>query len=181
MKINAYTKSAAVMLKRHTPKKSQDEATEKTTQNTTKSADTVEISKTGQKIQAALEEQTRMESELDRLRQQLENSKIASEAAAKEAKTRMKCLMIAMRIQSGDEVPEADKKYLAKNDLGLYARAISMRMEKEKPQKHKRLSEDEDEAMQVSGSSEALQAVNSPEIPQSTGGESATAETHSPC
>ena len=172
MKINAYTESATAILKRNIPKKSQDDTSKKSPQNTTSPADTVEISKAVQKIQTALEEQARMESDLKRLKQQFENSKIANEAAAKEAKTRMKCMMIAMRIQSGDEVPEADKKYLAKNDLGLYARAISMRMEKEKPQKHKRISEDEsDETPQVSGSSE---------ITQPTGGNTATAETSSP-
>ena len=74
---------------------------------------------------------------------QLEDAREQGEAVAESWKTRIKCLQIAMRIISGDEVPREDHQYLAKHDPELYSEAVSRRMPKEDPRKHERLSEDE--------------------------------------
>lgn len=76
--------------------------------------------------------------------EQLENSNEQAKAAADAIKVRTNCLMIAMRIMCGDEVPQEDHKYLIKNDPQLYMQAILMKTTKENPKKHKRLSEDEE-------------------------------------
>lgn len=181
MKINNYTESVATTTERLMPKSSQPEITEEPPQSLANPTDTVEISRAVQKKQTAIEEQMRMESEIERLKQQLENSNAQAESAAKEAKTRLACMMIAMRIQGGDDVTEADKRYLAKNDFGLYARAISLRIEKEKPQKIKQISEDEDDnAAQASGAPDAAQAAGSQEIAQSAVVDIPTVEVSSP-
>lgn len=74
---------------------------------------------------------------------QLESSSEQQKASNENTKILIKCLMIAMRIMAGDEVPKEDHRFLAKYDMGLYHRAISMRIMRENPKKYKRLSEDE--------------------------------------
>lgn len=107
--------------------------------------DTVNISDNGrQKARETKEEQARVEREREELLKQLENAREQGEAVADMMEKRMKCLLIASRIMGGDEVPVEDYRYLAENDLDLYSKAVSMRMEKENPNKHKRVSEDEE-------------------------------------
>jgi hypothetical protein len=53
-------------------------------------------------------------------------------------------MKIAIRIIKGDHVPAADYRFLAKHNIALYSKAITLRVEKEKPVKHKQLSERED-------------------------------------
>ena len=78
------------------------------------------------------------------LASEMENVRKQGEASAEATKIRIKCLKIAMRIMSGDEVPAADHRFLLEKDPGLYGQAIMMRMQKEHPEKHKRISEDDD-------------------------------------
>jgi hypothetical protein len=83
--------------------------------------------------------------QMDEMRQQLESAKTQAKAAGESAEVKMKCITIAMRIMSGDEVPREDHRYLAKHDLELYCKAITMRVAREKPRHYKRISEDEDD------------------------------------
>ena len=85
-----------------------------------------------------------MSDELKDFKEQLEIARKQSEGAAKEWETLIKCLKIAMRIMSGDIVPKADHRYLAKNEPEMYAKAITLRRHKAEPKKHKRLSEKEE-------------------------------------
>lgn len=102
---------------------------------------------------------------------QLENSNRQSDAVGKDMETRRKCMLIAMRIMSGDKVPMEDYRYLAKNDQGLYSRAVMMRMEKKNPKEYDRLSEDEEPGEEEgSGKSAAVAAAAS-----TAGGESPAA------
>ena len=78
--------------------------------------------------------------DIDEMRRQLSASNDQTNSAAEAAETRRKCQIIAMRIMRGDEVPSRDYVFLAKNELDLYMRAITMRVPNEKPQKHKRIS-----------------------------------------
>ena len=88
-------------------------------------------------------EAQKMTNELKGYIKQLEDAHEQGEAAADSANVLIKCMQIAMRIISGDEVPWEDHRYLAEHNPELYAEAMSKRMPKEKPHKHERLSEDE--------------------------------------
>jgi len=84
-----------------------------------------------------------MRSEMRALREELKRAGEAGEGAAEAWKEKIRCLIIAMRIMSGDIVPEQDHRYLREKDMDLYCRAIMMRVEKEDPDEYDRLSEDE--------------------------------------
>ena len=60
-----------------------------------------------------------------------------------DAEVQRKCMVIAARIIAGDEVPQRDYRYLAKNNLELYCKAICMRVVRKKPRRHKPVSDDE--------------------------------------
>ena len=83
--------------------------------------------------------------------EQLRHSTEQTEGAAEGWKIKIKCTMIAMRIMSGDNVPVEDHRYLSKHDIELYCKAISMRVEKEDPYDHDRLSEDEEDKDKETG------------------------------
>jgi hypothetical protein len=103
----------------------------------------VEISPDG--IQKAKDTDDDLQKRMDGLQghlKQMESAREQGAAEAEAAKIRIKCLQIAMRIISGDEVPPEDHKFLAEHDPELYAEAMSRRMPKEDPYKHERLSED---------------------------------------
>lgn len=87
-------------------------------------------------------EKTRREGES--FMRQLESAKKQGKATANLFEIQRKCLMIAIRIRKGDIVPKADHRFLAGNQPELYKQAILMRESKENPEKHKRLSKDED-------------------------------------
>ena len=76
-------------------------------------------------------------------RRQIEGAKKQAKSEADALKTRLKCQKIARRIMKGDIVPQADYRYLLKNDPGLYTQAVSLRVESKDPKKHDRLSKDE--------------------------------------
>jgi hypothetical protein len=108
------------------------------------SNDTVEISAAGaEKANKLKEELEEMSDLLKMYKEQAENARQQGEAIAESIQVKMRCLTIASRIMFGDKVPAADYRYLAQHDLELYAKAVSLRTEAEKPKKHKRLSEEE--------------------------------------
>lgn len=76
---------------------------------------------------------------------QLKSVNEQNKASAEGSETRIKCMIIARRIMSGDEVPIEDYRFLLKNDPELYGKAVMMRIEKENPVKHKKISGESDE------------------------------------
>ena len=110
--------------------------------------DTVDISVNAKEknketdFQAMLEE---MRNRLQAFREELKRARETGEGAAEAWKEKIKCMQIAMRIMSGNKVPEEDHRYLRERDMDLYSRAITMRIEKEDPEEHDRLSEDEED------------------------------------
>ena len=108
------------------------------------------------------EELKNMENDLKRFQEQLEIARLQSEGAAEQWRILIKCLKIAMRIMSGDIVPKADHRYLAKHEPELYSKAITLRMEKENPKKHKRLTKDEktDKADKTANTDKAAKGDN---------------------
>ena len=96
-----------------------------------------------------------MHAQSESLRKQLESARQQGEGIAKSFEIKRKCMLIAMRIMSGDKVPTADHRFLAENEPEMYEKAIMLRAYKEKPVKHKRLSEDEEESKgKISGAEE---------------------------
>ena len=94
--------------------------------------------------QEALKQQRAAEMEMDEMNRLLENARAQADAEKESADVQRKCLIIAARIMAGDEVPQKDYRYLAKNNLELYCRAICMRVVREKARRHKAISDDED-------------------------------------
>jgi len=106
--------------------------------------DTVEISQEAKQKSKDINDQLQeMSDKLKWLEEQLEAARAQAQGAADRWEVIIKCLKIAMRIISGNIVPRADHRYLAKNDPELYSKAITMRMPKENPKKYKRISKDE--------------------------------------
>ena len=106
--------------------------------------DTVEISpeakNKAEDFQKKLDE---MRNEMKALREGLKQAAEAGKGAAEGWKEKIKCLQIAMRIISGNKVPEEDHRYLRERDVELYSRAIQLRIEKEDPKEYDKLSEEE--------------------------------------
>ncbi|MDR2905013.1 MAG: hypothetical protein LBU73_03560 [Helicobacteraceae bacterium] len=97
----------------------------------------------------------------------LASVKKQADGAAKSFEIQRKCLAIAMRIMSGDKVPNEDHRFLMKNDPELYSKAIMMRQEKVNPEEYKRLSEDKDDADEKAAE-DASGSVQTPEISDQT-------------
>lgn len=55
----------------------------------------------------------------------------------------LKCLEIASRIMKGDQVPQADIRFLAEKEPELYSSAIFMKQNSKNPKQHKSLLDDE--------------------------------------
>lgn len=87
------------------------------------------------------EQQKRAMKEIDDLKAHLKKSDSEIKKMRESADIQLKCNIIAARIISGNKVPKSDYIYLAKNDSGLYQKAILLRTEREKPIKFKRISE----------------------------------------
>lgn len=94
-------------------------------------------------IEEALNQQQDAKTQMDEMSRLLESANAQADAENESAEVRRKCLTIASRIMAGDEVPQKDHRYLAKHDLGLYCRALCMRVVKEKAKRHKAISDDE--------------------------------------
>jgi hypothetical protein len=84
----------------------------------------VEISSDG--AQKARDADNDLQKKMDELQghlKQLESVREQGEAGSESAEIFMKCLQIAMRIISGDEVSREDHEFLAKHNPELYAEA----------------------------------------------------------
>ena len=124
----------------------QKEAPEIQTPDIAHITDTVEIStEAKRKTNNFQEKLEKMRDDMRMLREELKRAREAGEGAAEAWKEKIRCLQIAMRIISGDNVPYEDHRYLREKDVELYGRAITMRVEKEDPKDLDRLSEDEEE------------------------------------
>jgi len=84
-----------------------------------------------------------MHNDLKEMRRQLNDTKKQVEAEAEAMKIKKQCMVIARRIMKGDKVPDADHRFLFKNDPSLYTQAVTLKVKNDNPKKHKRLSEDE--------------------------------------
>ena len=114
--------------------------------------DRVEISHEAWAAQRAQEKREALEAaaqaraaERESLAQQAEAAAEEADAAAEAYGDLGKCILIASRIMAGDKVPPEDHKFLREHDPEMYEQAITLRQEKERPEKHRRLSEDEGE------------------------------------
>ena len=94
-------------------------------------------------MQNELDKLGKMAADTESFIKQMEALQGSGKAQLAEARIQMKCLLIAGHIMSGDEVDNADIKYIKKHNLKLYQKAISMRTIKQDPKKIKRLSEEE--------------------------------------
>ncbi|HHX60252.1 MAG TPA: hypothetical protein GX707_05875 [Epulopiscium sp.] len=72
-----------------------------------------------------------------------EQFKVATDDSDNPLKIQLQCLKIAMRIMSGDNVPNKDRAFLAEHDPGMLGRAMLLRRQKEKPKDHKSVLEDD--------------------------------------
>lgn len=78
------------------------------------------------------------------LLEQMKRMREENEDSADMAEKQSKCMLIAMRIAAGDEVPQKDIKFLMKYNMGLYAKAMEMRVPKPDPEEYDTvLSEDD--------------------------------------
>lgn len=91
-----------------------------------------------------IEKLNEMKNNYETLSRGLKNVNEQTEAAAEASRIQLKCMKIAMRIMAGDDVPVKDHQFLVEHAPELYGKAIMMRIQKEDPIKHKRLSEDKD-------------------------------------
>ena len=189
MNIRGYT-SAHINLQRHKPTERpehtniavsrRDEQLNTEAEDTQPAAsDSVEISVKSRREPESFEEKLqKMRDEWNIFKQQLDHAIEQGEGAAEGWKIKIQCLRIALRIMSGDNVPKEDHRFLAKHDIELYTKAISMRMEKEDPEDFDRISEDEesDEAgNEAESTSSASVETPSGDAAESTA-EEATAE-----
>jgi len=101
--------------------------------------------KAASKMTNAQDELDSMKSFVDIMKQQIKQAQEHGKAEANAMRTRLKCMLIATRIMQGDEVPKEDMRYLAKNDIELYNKAILMKIVNENPKKHNKISDDDKE------------------------------------
>lgn len=90
------------------------------------------------------EDTLQISSEAQMMFEQLERMREENEDSADMAEKQAKCMMIAMRIAAGDEVPRSDIKFLMKYNMGLYAKAMEMRIPKPDPEEHDSILSEED-------------------------------------
>jgi len=145
--------------------------------NTFDTVDTVDVSEEAKKkakdFQDKLEE---MRNDMRMLRDELKRAGEAAEGAAEMWRIEIKCMLIAMRIMSGNKVPIEDQRFLMDNKPELYAKAITMRMEKADPKEHDRLSEDEEEGITGDPESAALEPASGEETGSGAGEEAVPAD-----
>lgn len=99
------------------------------------------ISEIKNKIEDAKE--IKKENKIGTNKDEIEANRKKAEDEREKSKIRLVCLKIYRSIMSGDEVSQADKKYLAKNDPDLYAMSISLSTKKANPKKLAQISEKE--------------------------------------
>ena len=101
----------------------------------------VEISnENDKKISDASDEMQKISDRLKEFKKRLDEANEQSANAAEGWKIYLRCMQIARNIMSGNTVPKADHRYLAKHDPELYSKALTLRVEKEEPKKLKKVS-----------------------------------------
>ncbi|NLC79499.1 MAG: hypothetical protein GX683_07235 [Ruminococcaceae bacterium] len=82
------------------------------------------------------------------LAKQLNDANRAAEEQLKDSENLRKCMLIAIRMMSGDNVPTADQHFLRESNFGMYKQAVTLGAvsEKENPKTYKSVLSDEDKA-----------------------------------
>lgn len=111
------------------------------------------------------------------MKEQLEVANAKAKAQAEVLDKAGKCMTIAGRIMAGDIVPQNDERFLAQNDSKLYMMAVSMRRQKEAPQKYRSITEKEDGGIPaaMSASGEVTESAEKP--PATQGGDGGSTES----
>lgn len=123
------------------------------------------------------EQQAQTADTAQQMKEQMEVANAKAKAQTEVMDNAGKCMTIASRIMAGDTVPRNDESFLAKNDSKLYMMAISMRRQKETPQKYRSITEEEGDGAQAvqSASGEVTQNTETP--PTTEGGERGDSES----
>ncbi len=79
----------------------------------------------------------------EELNAMLESHKAATDDSNSPLKTQLLCFKIAMRIISGDNVPNKDMAFLAEHEPGMLSRAMLLRRHNKDPKDHKSLLDNE--------------------------------------
>ncbi|MCL2853524.1 MAG: hypothetical protein FWE20_10945 [Defluviitaleaceae bacterium] len=113
------------------------------------------------KFQEALEQmRQRMEEFFSLMRETREQA----DAGADSWNKKITLLKIAMRIMNGDDVPLRDHKYLARHDIDLYMKAVSLRRVNNDPEEHDAISPDEEDgAGAASAINSAFSSADAPD------------------
>jgi len=82
---------------------------------------------------------------------ELERMLAEKEAAGREQDSLGKALLIMMRIIKGDIVPDKDDKFLLENYPEMHMRAWMLRAQKEHPEEHKSVFDDDNDKIFFSG------------------------------
>lgn len=102
-----------------------------------------------EEAQIALEEKREeMLRELEEQSLMIKNFKEQIEAIENEEnpyEIELKCIIIAMRIIGGDEVPQKDKNFLLEHKADMYINAVTFRRQNDNPKKHKSLIKDKED------------------------------------
>lgn len=106
----------------------------------------------------------------------LEQLRESSDPSNNPYSDRIKCLQIAMRIINGDKVPTKDMQFLMENEPELYAKALLLRRQNDKPKKYKSLLEDEKDDVAAVESSSGEKASDI-QVDESTSSDDAEAST----
>lgn len=96
--------------------------------------------------------------------------KTDAKEAAKEAKIRIQCMKIAIRLAAGDKVPQKDEKFLIENNPEMYNQAKAAQIMKKNPKEYKSVLDDEDDSDgDVDSSNNTGNGVSSDESAGETG------------
>ncbi len=80
------------------------------------------------------------------LMKQLNAANETAEKQLEDSENLRKCMLIAIRMMSGDNVPTSDQQFLKERNLGMYKQAVTLSSvsEKENPKTYKSVLSDED-------------------------------------
>lgn len=106
------------------------------------SKDTVSISVEAKDLLAKDESLVNMNERLEEFKEMMKQLRESSNGK-KPYIDRIKCLQIAMRIMNGDKVPNKDMFFLAENEPAMYANALLLRKQNDKPKEYDSILEDE--------------------------------------
>ena len=123
---------------------------------------------------AYLEQQNRLQQELDERRAKMEqrlseqqNKSNELDMLSKTMDVMNKCLKIAASIMKGNRVPPEDLRYLMEHDQAGYKLAMAMRRHNPDPEDEESVLDEEDRngALEGSGGGEAFPGLSVPEAP----------------